>query len=499
MLADLGPLGRAAFCALIALGVLRATSRRAERALLLLCAAAILIAVAAPLSRAVRGQSRDYSWAHYRLGAGFFDQVGYTDLYPALLRADRAGHWAPDGPAPIQERRDLRTYAQVPATSRPSADRAELADAVAFFQPRLTPGEWRSFFRDKGYNGTPAWRATSGRIVTGIPLTGPALAAVGVADFALLCGAVVLLGWVFGPGAGLLAGAWLALFYGAAGHLLGGPMQLDWAVLAILAVCALGRGRPGLGGALVGASVALRIFPAMLLLAPLVAASSRWHAVSRVPRSWLRFFAGAALGVALLGGLGALADGGPGSWLALGDKLATHSAEHHFGDRRIGLAPLLAWVPQGALTDAEARARRAEAWPGRTTAHRLLTALLSACWLVGVLVASKRRPRGVRTPRQEDLALIPLMLLGLGLLFVVSPISRYYMLLPALFFCLPRGGAGARAIGAGLFAGLAIVSWSEAVGMPDATVYAIANLSWLVLGAAVMGGAARRGLGACSM
>jgi len=472
-------------CAVLAAALLRAPSTRRDRLLLLTGLLAIVLALAAPGWRTVRNaEVRDYTWAHYRLGAAFFGDVGYAGLYGAMLAADAAGHWSAHGPVPITAVRDLQSYAIGPARAGPEVD--GLGAEVAFFQPRLDAPGWRSFFRDKGYNGTPAWWATSGQVVASVPLTPRWLAAVGLLDLALLAAALAALGWTFGPLAGVLAGAWMALFYGATGSLVGGPMQLDFAVCVVLAVCALARGRPGLGGGLLGAAAALRVFPLLLLAGPILAAAARWHEVARIPPSWRRFVGGALVGLLVLVGLGAASPRGPGAWAELSEKLDTHAAWHHLGDKRVGLAPLVAWVPQGDRSDREARQERTAQWPERAPIHRALAGFLAACWIVALVAGVKRRPGGVRRPGDEAPELVPLVLLGLALVFVVVPLSRYYVLLPALFLALPRPGVAGRWIAAGLFGAMAVVHAADAAGLPDATVYAVANLGWLVQWVAVL-------------
>ena len=455
--------------------------KRAERLLLGLCAVAIVLSLAAPGWRALHGEARDYTWAHYRVGAAFFGDLGYTGMYDAMLANDRAGHWR--GPAPVELVRDLGTYG-LRAPGEGVSDPA-LADTVAFFQPRLSPGTWRSFFRDKGYNGSPAWWATSGRVVARVPLRW--IAAVGVLDVALLGGALLALALTFGLRPASLVSAWIALFYGAEQHLVGGPLQLDWIALFIGSICLIQRARPGAAGVLMGAAAMLRVFPVLLLAGPLLAAAARWHAVARVPTAWRRFAAGVVLAVGIGLALGATSPRGPAAWGEFVTKLEVHAANHHLGDRRIGLKPLLAWVPQGERTDAEARAERTARWPARAPTARALTGFLAACWVMALLASARRRPQAVRTPEDETRELIPLLLLGLALVFLVTPMSRYYMLLPALLLVRP----GRRGEAASLFGIVAVVHAVRALGWPDATVYAVANLGWLALFSVVVGRSTR--------
>jgi hypothetical protein len=72
--------------------------------------------------------------AHYYLGAKYFAELGYTDLYAAMLRAG-----AEDGDAAVrvEEVRDLRTYELV------AAARGLRDGAVA--KANFTPSRWRAF------------------------------------------------------------------------------------------------------------------------------------------------------------------------------------------------------------------------------------------------------------------------------------------------------------------------------------------------------------------
>ena len=69
-----------------------------------------------------------YDVMHYYLSAKYFDELGYFDLYPAILQADREH---PDGPFP----RRLRHYRSRSSSSRPahlaSSPRSQIFGALS--------------------------------------------------------------------------------------------------------------------------------------------------------------------------------------------------------------------------------------------------------------------------------------------------------------------------------------------------------------------------------
>lgn len=458
---DAGPF----LCAALALvgAILLAAPTRHRPAILAGWAVVSLVAtLGGPTSRLVRGgQVREYTFAHYHLGARWFAELGYRDLYGQTWAA---ASWD------VEEQRDLATYDLVPAAGVRSPVWEDAAwDAfsadVAALQPRMAPAVWRSWFRDKGYNATPAWTATLGRLVGARPASDGWFALLGALDLLLLLVALAVAGRTFGPVPALLSAAWVALFVGSDDNLIAGPLQVDWIVASILGLCALDRRRWATGGALFAWAGLSRVFPLLLLAGPLL--------LVRDPR-WRRFLlAGAAT---LLAGLlvGSTTARGPAAWGEFAANIAVHSHEHHLGDQRVGLRPALAWSPVGERTDRQARQARAASWPTRAPWALALTLLLA-----GGAVAGLRRDLSTRTP-------VAVVLLGLPLVFVAVTLSRYYALLPgAALLLLGRSPRVAR-LGAALFA-LAAAAWlAEGLGVADVTVWLLVNAGFGALAVAVL-------------
>lgn len=472
---DPGPLLCGALC-LVGSALLAAPSHRLRRILLIAWAAiTLLICLLPSTSRlAQQGEVREYTFAHYHLGARYFAELGYEGLYAQAAAAE-----AIDDIAVV---RDLSSYELVRApaerSSRWTDARWEAFTAdLAALKPRQSTRSWTSWFKDKGYNATPAWTATWGRLLGARPAGDAWFTAMGTLDLAFLIVSLLVAGRVFGALPAVVLGAVIALFYGSAQNLVAGPLTLDWLAASILCACALQRGHLASAGALLGWAVLSRVFPVLLVVGPLWAA---WRSPSLRP-SMRRFSLGLGLMMLVGLGLGATTSRGPAAWGEFTAKIATHSELHHQGDRRIGLRPIVAWTAVGERTDAEARAHRAERWPARRPFALLAAGLFAGLWL-WLLARGLGRLEGMQPGR----AVLVLLGLSLPLCFVLVTLSRYYQLLPALgLLLLPREGGTTARLAALLLASFGI-AWFGVQTLPDATAYLLANGLWGLVGAVMM-------------
>lgn len=202
------------------------------------------------------------------------------------------------------------------------------------------------------------------------------------------------LGRRLGPRGWPLLVAGLAVFPPVTAHILWGQVGLPILLCLTAAWWALGRRRDGLAGALIGLAIALKIYPALVLV-PLVA-RGRWRAV---------LVSGAA--AALLIGGGFLFVGWEQTRLYLGEVLPA-AGDHGVGDvgnyalrERIGqpLFAVTAVAALGALAWAGRRGELSQAYALAASAilllspvvwgHYFVLALLP--WLLAVAVASRRQ------------------------------------------------------------------------------------------------------------
>ena len=224
---------------------------------------------------------------HYYIGSKYFPEIGYTRLYACVVRADaESDDFAVRTKAYYDNIKDLRigevTDNIVPARTYYFDDnycKARFSpvrwDAfkndVEFFRSRIGNARWMHVKLDNGFNPPPVWTLAGGFLSNLIPLSDSAITGITLIDVTLLFGSVACLAWAFG-----LPTAAFAVIVGTTStpyswDWIGGSMlRLDWFFMAILAVCAMKRGYYVIAGAALGYAASLRLFPAVIALAPFV-------------------------------------------------------------------------------------------------------------------------------------------------------------------------------------------------------------------------------------
>jgi len=360
--------------------------------------------------------------AHYYLGAKYFDELGYENLYTAMLRAEAelyAGRYS------TTEARDLLTNDLAPIhllLVRSNEVKAaftperweEWKRDVALFREWLGP-QFGKVYADHGFNPTPLWPLVGGPLARLVPAgsrTGVLLLC--LLDPLLLLTAFAAVGWAFGWPAALLGVIEFCLVFGASFGWTGGAfLRYAWFAAMVAAVCFLQRRWFAAAGALMAGAATLRVFPAFFAL-PLLsqALSSLWRE-RRLPREHLRFFAAlGATGLALFLATGAQARGFA-AWSEFRHNMSKHMDT--ISPNVVGLTTALAYhETPPMLTQEEMRQERDR--HGRVNHIQLATLFVVALLAVG------RLARG-QEPAEATLLAVPLLLTGLNLA------SYYYVLL----------------------------------------------------------------------
>jgi hypothetical protein len=213
--------------------------------------------------------------AHHYLGAKYYDEIDYADLYDATARADAD---LPPGTTPIREVRDLRTFHVRPVAS--ALVRGE------HIRERFSPTRWRGFVRDvslirrllgpfypefltdKGFNAPPFWALLAWPVASLVPSGSYAgFGALALIDVVLLVSAFSYVGVTFGVDALLCVLALFFVTFGAEFLWVGGGFfRQGWFVSTVVAATSLARRRYRLTGAALGLAALLRIFPALLIV-----------------------------------------------------------------------------------------------------------------------------------------------------------------------------------------------------------------------------------------
>ena len=289
-----------------------------------------------------------YDVIHYYLNAKYFSELGYYDLYPAVLTADEeAGPRWDTGPqymaagdegdhmAPIAEayRRGKVVKAGF-STERWSQFKHDFL-VIRDWKKGIDSELWRQMVQDHGYNGTPAWTLQATPFVRLVPVE--FLKVLAYLDVALLAAALAAVVWAYDLDAALFVALFLFTTYSTRWPIIGTAfLRYDYVSAMIIAMCCLKRGRPFAAGLFGGWAGVLRLFPAAWMFGP---AFKGLFGLTRreLSRPLLRLAGGFLLAAALLQG---------GSALLLGpEALATHSRDikqhtsaEELSSRRAGLA-----------------------------------------------------------------------------------------------------------------------------------------------------------------
>lgn len=462
-----------------------------------LALAAALLANGRYVADALRGEHlRTWNVFHYYLGAKYFAEVGYSDLYAATLAAD--DDWQQQkAAAPAAERgalaavRDFRDVRQA-RDMRSYRIRAREQLVASFDRSHFTPERWRAFGRDTrwlrerledkqwpavlqdwGYNPPPPRTALDALLARWIALDSPAFLLIANSDLPLFVLVLVALWWAFGPDVAFAAVLWCNCIDFNRGRFAGGFWQYDWLASAVLGLALYRKGYGRSAGVAFAWSVMTRVFPA-LLAAPIVLRAVA-DGLRRRPldaeRGRRRGFALGLGAACVLLGLASLANPrGPSAWLEWGSKIDRHRAEVVLDARHIGAGRLAQHEPTASDPWAER--------PGSPDARIAAGAKpLLRSQLVGlpllVLVGWRRRD-------------LDAALLGLFAAFLLVTLTRYYATLFLLLFAFGSEQDSrappwlGRLCGAAL---LAMAAWSPA--STHALSYLLLNLEILALGLAL--------------
>jgi hypothetical protein len=302
--------------------------------------------------------------AHYLLGVRYFDELGYDGLYDCLVAADRADGLPVgfDGARPLRDLSNDREgfladsgarISACPGRFTPARFEEFRADARAL-RGHFEPGMWRNLTGDRGYNGSPAFTLIGGAMAAAVRAAtagGPGAGNRGMArevialvlfDIACAFGVVLLLWWGFGLEAAALAA--LVLGLGSPwGYLWTGGCfgRHLWLLFAAGGLALAGRGRSAEAGAAMATAFALKLFPALLLVGPvLVWLRSGLRGEAR--RELVRFAAAGVCTLAVLA-IAAAATQGPGVFGDFAANIASLQTAPKGND--IGLPVLIgAWL-----------------------------------------------------------------------------------------------------------------------------------------------------------
>jgi hypothetical protein len=315
-----------------------------------------------------------YDLIHYYVNAKYMEELGYLDLYPAILLADAenggpffagagnqfmaqdaAGHHF----APIAEGVER---GRVVRAERFTPERWEAFEHDALYLQRtrgcydrtskgkcireMSDSIWNELINDHGFNGTTVWTLLAEPIANAVPVE--YVKVLCYLDIALLAAAFGVVGWAYGLDAALFGLVFLLVTYSTRWPTLSWAfLRYDWLAALVAATALLRRSdKPWtypVAGVLAGWAATLRMFPAMYLWGPF--ARGLWGLVEREVRKPLLALAlGTVLSAGLLQGL-ATARYGADTVREHFENMENHNTAEQLSSRRIGLALALATEP----------------------------------------------------------------------------------------------------------------------------------------------------------
>jgi hypothetical protein len=268
---------------------------------------------------------------HYVMGAKYFPELGYDQLYVCTAQAteerllsDSAQARDLSNDRTVQVR-DLR--AGPSCQDRFSAERwAEFRQDVQLFVD-TDPGRVRRVLRDRGYNGTPLQAFLAGSIARTVPLEYATLSLFTLFDVFSLCAMLAVLCQAFGWRLGLLCALLFFTQFVDRFLIIGGSFfRYQWLAALGFGIAWLKLGRYGRAGAALAVASALNVFPVLFaggLVAKAVLELARTRRLSVVHR---RFFGGALAASALCLVLGAAHGGGLDNYARFAEAMRVHDA-----------------------------------------------------------------------------------------------------------------------------------------------------------------------------
>ena len=362
--------------------------------------------------------------AHYYLGAKYFRELGYGDLYTAMLRAEAEVY---GNRFKTVEARDLHTgdvvhirqlleaSAPVKAAFRPDRWEAFRID-VAYFREALG-AQHATLYQDHGFNPTPVWAVIGGFLANRVPAgSATGIFLLTLIDPVLILAAFAAVYWAFGLEVLLLAAVHFCVIFGAGFGWTGGAfLRYLWFFGVIAGFAALAKGRHATAGVLLALATMLRIFPAFFVAGLAFKAVGDGLMHGGMERGYLRFFAATAVTGALLAA-SPMAVFGTGAWAGFNRNMAQHRTT--VSPNMVGLTGLLAYEKGPPLVTQE------ELRDIRDRRERIYRAQLVTVFALAVLACA------AAAPFLDDVAAAalgaPLVFLGLNLA------SYYYALLVVL-------------------------------------------------------------------
>ena len=243
---------------------------------------------------------------HYYLGSKYFKELGYSELYNAVIVADAEQD---NALANLPFYTDLTNYQNAPretALEHAGVVKAAFSeerwdafkDDVSFFK-KATGRALILFLMDHGYNASPVATSVHSILTNIVPVTQLWLLA--MLDVLLMATMIVLVFRTFGLEMGALFSVYFFVnILNDNEYISGALLRYDWLFCIVVAVCLLEKRRYASSSVFLTVAATLKIFPAILFYGIGVSIVRKVRATRSVDRESMRFVLAAGMtGLAL--------------------------------------------------------------------------------------------------------------------------------------------------------------------------------------------------------
>jgi len=298
--------------------------------------------------RFLSGKSfRIWSVYHYYLGAKYFNELGYHDLYTQTLAADKEG---PKQLRNVRIIRNLHTLEKEPVehfvikrSSRFSDKRwNEFKRDVNYFTSLKSGSFYKDVLCDRGYNPTPFWTFFGSLLTNTLDIQNSwhrmFLLSLDII-LALLTAAVCI--WSFGASPTAVIFLIFILLPFNDKRMFGGMLTYDWFYTILLGLAFLNKNMGRWSALFWTYTVMSRVFPAVFVSGIFITACRdllKTGSINEVNRRFITAFAIFCCAGVILGSMNAY---GPESWGTFRENISEHATQHILGARRVGVKKIL--------------------------------------------------------------------------------------------------------------------------------------------------------------
>lgn len=208
---------------------------------------------------------------HTAIGAKYFNELGYFELYRCTLVVDAE---EARNLRSVRELRNLHTRGHEKRREHlkdndcrgrfTEARWKQFAMDVEVFSAWMSAPRWRSLFRDKGFNGTPVYAVVSRALIGATGISRDSMLALSLLDPLLMLGAFAAVAWAYGLRVASLVAIFFCVFFpNRFVHMGGSILRFDYVAALFFAFAALKKERWGLAGLCLAWATMERIFPAV--------------------------------------------------------------------------------------------------------------------------------------------------------------------------------------------------------------------------------------------